>query len=69
MLPDNDSVLDMYLNEDNGLMSLSRDNQYLVNTSTVEPWVVQKIASVSETKNNHFIDCPVSGGNCFSNLF
>lgn len=63
MLPDNDIVLDMFLNESNGLIALSKDNnKYFVNTSTVEPWVVQKIDSVASKSNIHFIDSPVSGG-------
>lgn len=60
-LPSNQAVEAVFLGDD-GLITHSKGEEILVDTSTVAPEVNQKLAAAAEEKGVSFIAAPVSGG-------
>lgn len=61
MLPGNDHVLQVYSGE-NGLLSKIKSGSLLIDSSTVDPQISQKLSSLSKEVGAEFVDAPVSGG-------
>ncbi|XP_065201518.1 3-hydroxyisobutyrate dehydrogenase, mitochondrial [Planococcus citri] len=62
MLPNNDSVLSVYTENDGILNNCGQKNAIFIDCSTIDPGVSQKLFSLCEQKNFSFLDAPVSGG-------
>lgn len=60
-LPTPESVEQVYLGPD-GLISMARRGQLLVDHSTVSPATSRKLFAAATEKGAHFLDAPVSGG-------
>lgn len=61
MLPSNQHVLDVY-NLKNGLLSSAKRNSFLIDSSTIDPFVSQMLAKEAKKLDLNFLDSPVSGG-------
>lgn len=61
MLPDNDSVMQVY-SRDDGIIKNAKKGATLIDSSTVDPKVPQTIGPLAEKQGFVFFDAPVSGG-------
>ncbi|KAL7291440.1 hypothetical protein TKK_0015024 [Trichogramma kaykai] len=61
MLPMNEHVLECYTAED-GLIKSAKKGTYLVDSSTIDPAVAQRVAEEARKHQLNFVDGPVSGG-------
>ncbi|XP_039283444.1 3-hydroxyisobutyrate dehydrogenase, mitochondrial [Nilaparvata lugens] len=61
MLPDNDSVMQVYSSDD-GIIKNAKKGATLIDSSTVDPKVPQAVGTLAEKQGLVFFDAPVSGG-------
>jgi 2-hydroxy-3-oxopropionate reductase len=61
MLPDGPEVEEVVLGKD-GILEGSKPGSLIVDMSSINPLVSQKIAAACAAKGVHFLDAPVSGG-------
>lgn len=62
MLPNSPQVESVYLTEKVGLLSSVKKGTLMMDCTTGEPVVCQKVAEHAKAKGAHYIDAPVSGG-------
>ncbi|XP_076178764.1 3-hydroxyisobutyrate dehydrogenase, mitochondrial isoform X2 [Ptiloglossa arizonensis] len=61
MLQSNRHVLDVYKGDD-GIFRSATSGTLLIDSSTIDPFVSETLASEAEKSGIGFVDCPVSGG-------
>ncbi len=61
MLPSNPHVLEVYMGAD-GVFSKAKANALLIDASTIDPAVAQRVGARAAELRTRFLDAPVSGG-------